>query len=758
MSICLNMIVKNESRIIQRMLQSIYPFVDSLCICDTGSTDNTVELIHQFAQEKGITNYLVYSEPFRNFEYNRTHALHKCLDLPTLPTYILLIDADMVLQFHPKIDRMSLKQSLCSPATSSATSSTSPQPTPDVYFINQGNDAFFYKNARMLRGGLLLEPEKPKYTGVTHEYLDFPGKRCIVDIHKEVLFILDIGDGGAKNDKFSRDIRLLEEGLIADPTNSRYMFYLANSYRDVGDWPHAAEMYHRCIASNGWVEERWQCHYQLGKGAMAHQQNPAEAVHQWLLAYNLIPNRLENLYELIKYYRETSKHVLAYTFYKMAIQSDSMKGSPPVFLFLENDVYDYKLHYEFSVFGYYHNPDKVDLAHHTSQVLQRVLVPDYLQANILQNYTFYTPRLYQWHAANSVAELMNMAVLKAFSDIKYLYQDKPMYSSSTSFAMTPDNRLFVCVRKVNYFIRPDGSYDYSGGIVTKNHLIEFDVSEEIWKYKHHGELQYETEYDDHYVGIEDLKLFFHPATSQLKYIGTRPLPRDNGIAIGYGEIHQSGEGRQHQFATNRSTVVLSHPNNHRCEKNWVCFADVAGKEKVIYDWNNQSGISIGDLSTRPQETEAEDEMNCRTLDNGTKVPSRSFVETHRINACNKLPRGVRGSTNGVRVGDEIWFVCHLVSFESLRNYYHLFVVLDARSYEITRVSDVFKLSESKIEYVLGLAFFPTTDKFLIAYSTMDRTTDYALIEKRVLIERLNMPRRDPPPLTAENVVMDVVSG
>ena len=753
MSICLNMIVKNESRIIQRMLQSIYPFVDSLCICDTGSTDNTVELIHQFAQEKEITNYLVYTEPFRNFEFNRTHALHKCLELPTLPTYILLIDADMVLKFSDKIDRIKLKQGLCfpTPATSSPTSlGAEHQPSPDVYFINQGNDAFYYKNARMLRGALLLEPEKPKYTGVTHEYLDIPGTTRFVDIHKDVLFILDIGDGGAKNDKFSRDIRLLTEGLVNDPTNSRYMFYLANSYRDVGDWPHAAEMYHKCIASNGWVEERWQCHYQLGKGAMA-QNHPSEAVHQWLLAYNLMPNRLENIYELIKYYRESSRHVLAYTFYKLAIQSESMKGSPPVFLFLENDVYDYKLHYEFSVFGYYHNPDKVDLAHHSSRVLQRVLVPEYLQANILQNYTFYTPRIYRWHSAVTVPELMNMAVLKAFSDIKYTYLEKQMYSSSTSFAMTPDNKLFVCVRKVNYFIRPDGSYEYSGGIVTKNHLIEIDISEEIWKYKHHGELQYETEYDDHYVGIEDLKLFYHTGTSQLKYIGTRPLPRDNGIAIGCGAIHQSGDGRQHQFATNGSTVILSHPSNHRCEKNWVFFEDACGKEKVIYDWNNQSGISIGEISR-------EEEGNGRTLDNGTVVPSRAFVETHRIHARNKLPRNVRGSSNGVRVGNEIWFVCHLVSFENLRNYYHLFVVLDARTYEITRVSDVFKLSESKIEYVLGLAYFPSTEKFLIAYSTMDRTTDYALIEKSVLIERLNMRIGSPVPLTEENVVMNIVSG
>lgn len=735
MSICLNMIVKNESRIIQRMLNSIYPFVDSLCICDTGSTDNTVELIHQFAQEKGITNYLVYSEPFRNFEYNRTHALHKCLELPTLPTYLLLIDADMVLQFPANLDMLTLKRNLCSPpppqpSADSATGGSPPSAIqPDVYFINQGNDAFFYKNARMLRGALLLEADKPKYTGVTHEYLDIPGKRLFVDIHKDVLFILDIGDGGAKQDKFTRDIRLLSEGLLREPTNSRYMFYLANSYRDVGDWDNAVAMYQKCISSNGWVEERWQCHYQLGKGYLG-KGNPAQAVHHWLLGYQLLPNRLENIYELVKYYRETSQHVLAYTFYQLAMRADSMKSpSPPVFLFLENDVYDYKLHYEFSVFGYYHNPEKVNLAHHSSKVMRRALVPELIHANLLQNYTFYTPRLYQWDSSTSVSELMNMAILKAFTDIKYTYLDKPMFSSSPSFVRTPDNQLVVCVRKVNYFIQPDGSYDYAGGIVTKNHLVTFDLSDEIWKYKHHGELQTETECDDHYKGIEDLKLFYDTANSQLKYIGTRPLPRNHGIAIGTGRIHQEPDGRKMTYATKGTSVVLTHPSNQPCEKNWVYFEDAAGREKVIYEWNNQQGIAIGDVAA---------EAGSRTLDTGVTIPTRAFVETHRIESKNKLPRGVRGSSNGVRVGNEVWFVCHLVSYEGLRNYYHLLVVLDATTYAITRVSDVFKLSESKIEYCLGLVYLPKSDKFLLGYSTMDRTSDYVLIERNVLLERLHM--------------------
>jgi len=725
------MIVKNESRIIERMLNSVYPFVDSFCICDTGSTDNTVELIHKFANEKGITNYIVYTEPFKNFEYNRTHALHKCLDLPTLPTYILLIDADMILQFGTNVEMLALKHKLCNSFNVS----------PDVFFINQGNDAFYYKNARMLRGEFLREPIKPKYTGVTHEYLDIPGKRIFVDIAKDVLFILDVGDGGAKNDKFTRDISLLREGLISEPNNSRYMFYLANSYKDVGDWENAKEMYQRCISSNGWVEERWQCHYHLGKGHIS-RGNISEAIHHWLQGYNLIPNRLENIYEIIKHYRETGKHALAYLFYNIAVKTESIK-SPPVFLFLENDVYDYKIYYEFSVFGYYHNPDKINMANHTTYVLKRVLTPDHVITNILNNYKFYTERVYKWNKISDINELQNMVMLKSFSDIKYQFNGADMNSSSPSFLFTPDREtLYVCVRKVNYIIRDDGSYNCPGGVITKNHIIVIDTSSPMWKYKNHYELEYNRQYDNFYVGVEDVKLFYNEKTNKIKYMGTRPLPRDNGFVIESGCIQNNEET---MFTT--ESVFLEHSNNNKCEKNWVYFQDINGKEKIIYEWNNEKGIEIGEVSN---------EVFPRKLDDGTLAPSRKFVKTHTINAKNKIPKNVRGSTNGILVKNELWFVCHIVSHEDIRNYYHLCIALDPETYEIKRVSDLFKMSESKIEYVLGFVYIQSSDKFLIGYSTMDKTTDYVLVERDDFMNKLHMKNSNDEEIEGdENVVMTI---
>ena len=45
-TLCLNMIVKNESKIIERLLTSVLSIIDTFCICDTGSTDNTIDIIN----------------------------------------------------------------------------------------------------------------------------------------------------------------------------------------------------------------------------------------------------------------------------------------------------------------------------------------------------------------------------------------------------------------------------------------------------------------------------------------------------------------------------------------------------------------------------------------------------------------------------------------------------------------------------------------------------------------------------------------
>jgi len=44
-TIALCMIVKNESKVITRALDSVRGFIDYVCICDTGSSDGTQDII-----------------------------------------------------------------------------------------------------------------------------------------------------------------------------------------------------------------------------------------------------------------------------------------------------------------------------------------------------------------------------------------------------------------------------------------------------------------------------------------------------------------------------------------------------------------------------------------------------------------------------------------------------------------------------------------------------------------------------------------
>ena len=88
------MIVKNESKIIVKCLDSVLPFIDYWVICDTGSTDGTQTVIETYFKEKEIEGEL-YNDVWVDFAHNRTLAFQRVKDKST---YCLVIDADDI--FH----------------------------------------------------------------------------------------------------------------------------------------------------------------------------------------------------------------------------------------------------------------------------------------------------------------------------------------------------------------------------------------------------------------------------------------------------------------------------------------------------------------------------------------------------------------------------------------------------------------------------------------------------------------------------------
>ena len=230
-SICLNMIVKNESKIILRCLESLYKIIDYWIICDTGSTDNTKELIQMFFEDKKISGKLI-NEEFKNFGYNRNYLINKSKNICD---YLLFIDADMIL-----INNNFNKQNLIN----------------DSYMIIQQNSNLNYPNIRLVKNN-----NKWSCKGVTHEYYSHNGNYSNEIL--KTLIIKDINDGGSKQNKFKRDINLLQEGLIKEPKNSRYYFYLAQSYYCIQDYKNAIKYYSLRLKFKDFEEERWYSQYRL---------------------------------------------------------------------------------------------------------------------------------------------------------------------------------------------------------------------------------------------------------------------------------------------------------------------------------------------------------------------------------------------------------------------------------------------------------------------------------------------------------------
>ena len=704
-SLCLNMIVRNESKIIERLLDSVSDIIDSYCICDTGSTDETTNIIKTYFAVKKIPGKIVV-EPFQDFGYNRTFALKACNGMDNAD-YILLLDADMIFWRNPNISIGEFKRKLDA----------------DIYLMYQGTDTFFYKNVRIVKNRNDIS-----YWGVTHEYVNSPANAVTSQFERDYCFIKDIGDGGCKTDKFLRDIKLLTKGLEDVPNNDRYTFYLANSYRDSGQYEKSIETYKKRIEIGGWVEEVWYSYFSIGRCYKFMNDWP-NAIFYWLEAYNKYPNRIENLYEIIQYYRNNGKNELAYTFYRMA-DCQRKKHKSWDYLFLQKDVYDYKIDYEFSILGYYCNHDNYDLIDTCMRVISYPGIETSISKNVLSNYKFYTKELIKQSAPLSTK---NTELLQTIGKIKM--SNYPEFVSSTPSICYSDNGITICVRYVNYKIDDEGRYINQNYIETKNIIASINIQNSEWAITDEFVLEYDKSHDNVYKGLEDIRLFAMKNNAQINYIANRGLGSSN-IVIETGVIE-----KLHQ-STNAPCRFLTYQKQQSVEKNWAIFESAEKTIKCVYKW---FPLIIGDIK------------------------NDEFTQTDEIETPHFF-QYMRGSTPGVIVNDEIWFINHIVSYENRRYYYHCAVVLDSKTYKLKKYTPLWTFEKQKVEYTLGFIYIPhlnqhrikhtvsnelnslwndkdinltqpaqifsglngaPNDQFMIGYSIMDRETKYMNISKNI---------------------------
>jgi glycosyltransferase involved in cell wall biosynthesis len=619
------MIVKNESKIIERMLSSVVGFADEYCICDTGSTDDTVEIIEAFSGLKGR----IFSEPFVNFEVSRNMALREAQKSGA--DYILLMDADMLLEVAPGFNKETLT-------------------LPGYSLYQESRGGLRYTNVRLVRGDL----PQVCYVGVTHEYMDMKGLElgCIENAVK----IQDMGDGGSKADKFERDISLLREALEGDPNNSRYRFYLANSYFDTGQFESAITHYTLRILQEGWDEEVYFCYYRIAlafRGLNKEDEFFMFAVKAWKYR----PIRAESVFALMEWYHEKKKHSMVVSMYQL-IKTLSVPSDK---LFVTPSIYTFRMHYVYSLSAFYAGERRCCFK-------PLFDAPDVNLYLALGNYRFYV-------------QIPSGVVL--FQTASKTETDGDTFVPSTpSLVKRGDGDYVMNLRIVNYKINAKGGYEVENGWVkTKNVRLELDAGFRIVSEKM---LQDNTERrvplnwaHSGMEGIEDVRI-------------TR---LDNGDMWFTGTICQtSGQmgtcvGR---YANRLEMTELQTDVQKKCEKNWVFLPNSLD---MIYDW---CPLRVGELNA---------EKTTLTLKPSLPMP--------------RLFELARGSSNGVEFYGEYWFVVHLVYIQDngARVYFHSLAVFEP-SMKLKRYTAPFKFTDHPTEYCLGLVVEP--GRLLMSHSVMDR--------------------------------------
>ena len=631
-TICLNMIVKNEAKIIKRLLNSVLPIIDTYCISDTGSTDNTIEIIQNFFTERNITGKII-NHKFINFEVNRNFILAAAKDMAD---YILLLDADMQLHIEPQFDKSKL---------------TSP-----IYNIRQG-DGFTYYNIRLIANHVDAE-----YCGVTHEYINIKDNSTQEKL--DSLKISDIGDGGSKTNKFDRDILLLTKGLQDNPNNIRYNFYLANTYFDSGKYEQALKYYEKHANIVTWNEEHFYNYYRQGF-CYKHLGDEEKMLDMWIKAWYIRQTRVESLFEIIQHYRYKCMWSHCKLYYEIAKQIKFPKDD---ILFVHNDIYEHKLLFEYSIFAYYIGEKNI---YNEMTILMNS--GHYSVYHLFNNYKFYCPYL----EAKKTISLSD-----SFS--RKINKENYNFRSSTPSIIKYNNAYALNLRYVNYNIQPNGVYDWIKNIVSINKFIELNKEfEEIKRTEIEMELGTER-----YEGIEDIKLI--PYDNKVYFMGTK-LKVNGNIGIAGGIYNPIGKIQYTEFYKE---------NEESCEKNWVFIPET---QKIIYKWYP---LEIYDLS------------NSCLSNVQTKTMPHIFTMA-------------RGSTNGFKYKDEIWFIVHFVHQidSEPRFYYHMFVKFNE---DMTGVyhSVPLKFSNEPIEYCCGLIV--EDDSIIISHSIWDRESYIKVYDKKYI--------------------------
>lgn len=321
MKICLVMIVKDEAKVIERCLKSVLPIVDCYSIVDTGSTDETKEIIKKFFDPKNIQGE-IHDHPFVNFEDARNHAILKAKDKAD---YCFTIDADEELNVAYEFTREALNEQL----------SKNDAGIMDVFFesVTYSRRAFF-------------KTQKPfRYFGAVHELL-----MCDEPSQEEKINNLSVSvyrDGNSwkqdLKDKYLGHAKLIHDYIDANGMEPRHVFYLAQSYRDAGEIEKSIAWYQKRVEiTTGFFEERYWSQYMIAQLKQMLNNPLYEVVDEFLKCSEYDNMRAEHLYGLIVLYQKNNRHGSAGAIFDIYKKFIGKNPYPERVLFIVPQVYEYK--------------------------------------------------------------------------------------------------------------------------------------------------------------------------------------------------------------------------------------------------------------------------------------------------------------------------------------------------------------------------------------------------------------------------------
>ena len=674
--------VKNESRIIERLMNSVKDRVDAIVICDTGSTDDTVEKATAWLKTNDMSGG-IFSYTFKNFGVSRTQSFMCCQEWvnkvgwDASKSWALVLDGDMMLS--DKIERTRFSE--LAPVVAGIS-------------LKQAAGDLVYSNMRIMR---CSEPWICK--GATHEAWTCPPNKTTQLFNSPVL--IDHADGGCKSDKYPRDVRLLKEDLEEMPNDARTHFYLGQTYLCMRDWPNAIATLKRRIELGGWDEELYIARVYLGE-AYENSGETEKAISTYLDAWQSRNHRTEAAMRVVRNYRKRANSqflgmmVLERLFsiqfgenFETGVKTGEPARNNDVLFVnardMNNDIWE-----EMAILSFYTNRKK-----------QAWLQLDQLDLKTKLN----------WHEFNSLFGHMHWYdwCLKPRNLTRFqIPLDKlPWASEGEGAAWQPFNpsirvkgdTYLVNLRYANYYTAEAKYYNYRafhGKVLTRNCLttmsgLDWNNPLTVEEIKVSSKF---SQHDHHIQGVEDCRLI--QASEDLEFLGTSQSYSHNKT----NKIFHVWRGEDESEWSLKQMPLPPGVNPGDTQKNWLGFKH-EGELHYIY---NFSPFKVCDAAGKVKV-----EMN------GSPLNLREYR-----GSAGPVPWTSSSASASANAREEAYIcVMHKVYIgEDGRRYYHRFMTLDS-NLQPSRVSCFVRFTKERVEYWSGMCPSLGGDSYFITYGTRD---------------------------------------